>query len=297
MKKLLSTTLLAGSLAFSLNANTLDECVQAYKAGALDKAESLCTQAAKEDSKSFWANFWLFDTYISKGEYKKALAPAQKLEKLAKTLKEYSLAYGQQGVVYAYLGDKKQELRYKLKSLEANRKIGDRGEIGTSLHNLGTYYRGIGNLDEAKKQFTEALEYETDKSSLSNTYNSLSLLYSDQGDTQKTIENSQKAVQLAKDGGDFVSSAHFSVGLAAHYIDSARYDEAKPLLDSALQISRDRGARDVESYALKWLGILAARQGDKNNAKRYYIQALDIATATGDASAVTDIKAWLNQLN
>jgi tetratricopeptide (TPR) repeat protein len=296
MKKLLSATLLAGSLAFSLNANTLEECVQAYKAGALDMAEALCTKAAKEDSKSFWANFWLCKTYLDEGEYKKALAPAQKLEKLAKTLKEYSLAYGQQGVVYSYLGDKKQELKYQLKSLDADRKIGDRGEIGTSLHNLGSYYRGIGNFDEAKKQFTEALEYETGKVSLADTYNSLSILYSDQGDIQKATENSQKAVQLSKEGGDFVSSAHYSVGLAAKYINSARYDEAKPLLDSALQIAKDRGARSTESYAFKVLGFLAAKQGDKSSAKRYYMQALEIATATGNASAVADIKNLINEL-
>ena len=125
MKKLLTVTSLLTTLTLSLNADTLDECEVAYKAGNLDRAETLCTKATKEDAKSFWANLRLYHTYQGKGEYKKMLPIAQKLEKLAKTPQEYVIAYNQQGVAYGYLGDKKQELTYSIKALETNKKLGD----------------------------------------------------------------------------------------------------------------------------------------------------------------------------
>lgn len=84
------------------------------------------------------------------------------------------------------------------------------------------------------KYLNESLEYETDKVSLASTYNSLDVLYLSQGNTQKAIENFSKAVQMAKEGGDFVSSTHCSVGLANAYIDSGEHARAKQLLDDAL---------------------------------------------------------------
>jgi tetratricopeptide (TPR) repeat protein len=297
MKKLLSATLLAGSLALSLNASTLDECEQAYNAGAFDKAEASCIKASKEDSNSYMANYWLCRTYNSQGEFKKMLPVAQKLEKLAKTLEEYKVAYSYEGVACNALGDKKQALKYYLKNLEVNKKTGDRGDIGNSLHNLGEYYRGIGNSADALKYLTEALEYKTNKASLANTYNSLGILYGKQGDTEKSIAYYQKAAQYAKEGGDFVDSAHYSVGLGAEYGKLERYNEAKQQFDDALQIARDRGNKTLESYALRNLGNLALVQNDKTTAKRYLTQALEIAKATGNSFEVQKIESLLQQVN
>ncbi|MBW6489156.1 tetratricopeptide repeat protein [Sulfurimonas sp.] len=294
MKKTLTLVLALGSLA--LQASTLDECVAAYGAGALDKAQILCTQATKENPKSFDANYWLCETYIRSREYKKALPYAQKLEPLASSLDDYFFAYNKLGSIYSYLGDTNQELKYTQKSLEVTKKLGNKEQIGSVLHNLAVYYRNIHNLDEAKKYLLEALEYKTNKSSISNTYNVLAIIYDSQGDTKKAMESSQKAVDFAKEASNFAEYAHNSVTLAVRYINQANYEKAKTIFLDALKIAQDNGLKSKESYALYWLGVLSQRQGDKKSAKQYFTQALEIAKASGDASQVEDIQYSLNSL-
>ncbi|MFA5235141.1 MAG: tetratricopeptide repeat protein [Sulfurimonas sp.] len=294
MKKTLTLALTLGSL--TLQASTLDECVAANKAGALDKAQMLCTQATKENPKDFWANYWLCKTYIRSGEFKKALPYAQKLEQLASSLGDYNFAYNLLGVTYGYLGDKSQGLKYARKNLELTKKLGNKGEIGTTLNNLGVYYMKLNNLDEAKKHLLEALEYTTNKSIIARIYNTLSVVHYNQGDTQKAMEYSQKAVDFAKEAGDFADYALNSVTLAARYIDQANYEKAKTILLDALKIAQDNGLKRQESYALKYIGYLSQRQGDKKSAKQYYTQALEIAKTSGDTSTVEDIQSVLNNM-
>ena len=52
----------------------------------------------------------------------------------------------------------------------------------------------INNLEEAQKYFLEALEYITDKSEITNTYNSLAVLYSNLNNQEKRTRICQKAV-------------------------------------------------------------------------------------------------------
>lgn len=294
MKKTVAIALTLGSL--SLHAGILDECVAAYKAGALDKAQMLCTQATKQNPKDFYANAFLYKTYLDSGIFKKALPYAQKLEQLASKPDEYGFAYGNLSILYGYLGDKNQELKYAQKSLGVNKKLGNKDDIGTALHSLGKYYLNINNLDEAKKYFLEALEYKADKSSIASTYNALAVLHDNQGDSQKAMEYSQKAVDFAKEASDFTQYTLCSVTLASFYVNQSNYEKAKPILLDALKIAQDNGLTSQEGYALKYLGYLSEKQGDKKSAKQYYTQALDIAKASGNASEVKDIKYCLNNL-
>lgn len=294
MKKTVAIALTLGSL--SLHAGILDECFAAYKAGALDKAQMLCAQATKQNPKDFYANAFLYKTYLDSGKFKKALPYAQKLEQLASTLDEYGFAYGSLSILYGYLGDKNKELKYAQKSLEVKKKLGNKEDIGAALHSLGGYYLNINNLDEAKKYFLEALEYKTDKSSITSTYNALAVLHDNKGDSQKAIEYSQKAVDFAKEASDFKQYTICSVTLAGFYINQSNYEKAKSILLDALKIAQDNGLTSQEGYALKYLGYLLEKQGDKKSAKQYYTQALDIAKASGNASEIKDIQYSLNNL-
>lgn len=295
MKKSFILGLLLGGVSL-LNAATLDECIAAYKAGALEKAETLCTKATKENPKSYDANFFLMRTNYAIGNYKKALPYAQKLEQLSTSLDDYSLSYNFLGVIYSKLGDKKQELNYSLKNLEINKKQGNRNNIGISLSNLGSYYMKINNLEEAQKYFLEALEYITDKSEIANTYNSLAVLYSNLNNQEKELEYAKKAVISAKEASDFGKYSFYLSTLASAYISNQNYDLAKSSLFEALQIAQDKGLLTQQSYALKYLGVLSKRQDDKESARKYLNQALQISKSQGNVSEIEDITFLLNKL-
>lgn len=294
MKKSLILGLLLGTSI--LNATTLDECIAAYKAGALEKAEILCTKATKENPKSYDANFALVLTYNAIGNYKKALPYAQKMEQLSTSLDEYRLSYSYLGVIYGNLGDKKQQLKYSLKDLEICKKQGDKGSIGISLNNLGIYYLNMNNLEEAEKYFLQALEYKTDKSDIANTYNALSVLNTRLNNQEKELEYAKKAVLFTKEAGDFANYSFYLSTLASAYIDTQNYDLAKSSLIEALQIAQDKGLLSQQSYALKYLGVLSQKQNDVENAKKYFNQALQISKVQGNVSQIEDITAALNQL-
>lgn len=294
MKKSFILGLLLGTSI--LNATTLDECIAAYKAGALEKAETLCTKATKESPKIYDANFALVLTYYKIGNYKKALPYAQKMEELSISLNDYRISYNYLSLMYSYLGDKKQELKYNLKSLEVSKKQGNRDNIGISLHNVGSYYLGINDLDEAQKYFLEALEYTTDKSEIANTYNSLAVLNSNLNNQEKRVEYAKKAVLFAKETGNFANYSFYLVTLARGYIIDQNYDLAKSSFLEALQIAQDRGLLNEQSYALKSLGYLSQKLDDKENARKYYNQALQISKVQGNTREIEDITASLNQL-
>lgn len=295
MKKSLVVILTFGVLA--LQANILNECISAFQIRDLKKAQILCEEATKQNSEIFETNFWLSKTYLYSGEFIKAVSYAQKSENFASTIEEYYAIYNVSGVLYGYLGDKKKVLEYNQKSLKIAKEIGDKNIIGADLHNLGEYYRELNNLEEAKKYFFEALEYKTNKASISTTYNALSVLYINQGDNKKAIEYSEKAVTMSKEANDFEKYSMNSVTLASLYIGDSNYTLAESILLEALKIAQDKDLKRQEMYALKWLGVLSFKQGDKKNAKKYYTNALNIAKNIGYSLAIEDINTLINKLD
>jgi len=153
----------------------------------------------------------------------------------------------------------------------------------------------INNLEEAEKYYLEALEYKTNKSSISGTYNSLSVLNS-KNNQEKRLEYAKKAVTFAKEAGDFANYSHYLSTLASAYITNQNYDLAKSSLLEALQIAQDKELLSKQSYALKYLGVLSQKLDDKENARKYYNQALQISKSQGNAGQIEDITYLLNKL-
>lgn len=70
-----------------------------------------------------------------------------------------AMAYQNLGTLYNRLGEKEKELECKLKSLEINKKIGEKVYICIDLTNLGIYHQENGDLESARKLFEENLAH------------------------------------------------------------------------------------------------------------------------------------------
>lgn len=290
------TALFALGILSTLNANTLDECVSAYKAGALDKAETLCSKAVKENPKSFGTNFFLAKTYIDRGEYKKMLPFAQKLEKLAKTSDEYRHAYQLLGICYSSLGDKKEQLKYNQKELDIAMKSGNGENIASAQINIGAYYQNMEEYDKAISYYSEATKNATDKDTMATAYGNIGSVYYSQKKYNESNEMRQKALKLAEEAGKYLEVAYHSIGIGGTYTKLKDYENGEKYIRAGLEVIKREGVKDVEAYGLRSLGWLEYEKGNLQVAKKYALDALSLAKSVSYMVEIEEAEYLLEQI-
>ncbi len=297
MKSIFRLSMASLAFSLSLNAATLDECQSAYQAGAMDRAGALCARAAKENPKSYDANYFLALTYLKKGEYKKMLPVAQKLEKLAKTTEEYYYAYNLLGLCHGNLGNQKEELKYKQKELDMAIKSGNGENIAAAQSNIGMYHHyRLNDYDKALSYYLEATKNATKKASLSAVYNNISTVYQSQGKYNESIDAGLKALKLAEEAGQYLAAAYASINIGATYIKTKDYENSEKYIRAGLEIAKREGAKDIEASGIRSLGWLAYAKGDLNLAKKYALDALSLAKSIGSALEVQGAEYLLQQI-
>ncbi len=234
-------TLLALGILSTLNANTLDECKSAYKAGALDKAETLCSKAAKENPKSFYANYFLAKTYSDIGKYETMLPVAQKLEKLAKTSDNFFDAYNVLGLCYRGLGDEKELLKNYQKELDMAIKSGNSENIAFVQIDTGTYHYNMQNYDKAISYYSEAIKNTTKKDILATTYYRIGSAYYSQEKYNESIEARQKALRFAEEASKPLLVARYSIRIGATHIKLGDYKNGEKYIRAGLEVAKNIG--------------------------------------------------------
>ncbi len=162
------------------------------------------------------------------------------------------------------LGDYEQALRYGEMCLLYDEQHGTKADLSASLSNLAGVYSSAGKQDVAIEYLRRSIDIENE------------LIVSDTTHTAASL-----AIRKAMLGEVLVAkSKSVDDSLAADGV--AMLAEALRLTDEALQIERQLGRRTQEGMRLAQLANIYDALGQKERAKAYNRQALDIARETGN---------------
>ena len=176
------------------------------------------------------------------------------------------------------LGDYEQALRYGEMCLFYDEQHGTKADLSASLGNLAGIYSSAGKQDVAIEYLHRSIDIENELIASDTTHTAISLAI-------RKAMLGEVLVAKAKSEGD---------GLDADGV--AMLAEALRLTEEALQIERQLGRRVQEGMRLAQLANIYDVLGQKERAKAYNLQALDIARETGNRPSELIILLQDNQL-
>ena len=170
-------------------------------------------------------------------------------------------------------------------SLKVARRVGDRGNEGAALNNLGLALREVRRFDEAITVHQEALAICReigDRHGEGPALNNLGAALQDAGRFDEAITAHQDAAAILRETGDRhgEGSALGNLGLALREV--RRFGEAITALQEDLAICRGTGDRHGEGSALGNLGLALHEVGRLDEAITALQEALAICRETGD---------------
>jgi CHAT domain-containing protein/Tfp pilus assembly protein PilF len=230
--------------------------------------------------------------YLDQGEYLQAYmtlmrATGSQLDNIAQENRN-RIALGE---ALLYLGEYSKALEYLQR---AERTAGDRTDYGRTLNAIGEVYFELGQSQEAKKYYQEALRVRqgvSDRRGVLRTLNNL-------GRVEQALGNSQAALKLYSEALNLIDSFGYdrsrafvlnNLGLVA--LDLGLKNQAIKYLEQALGVTRNLPAGRVQT--LTSLGFFYRQQKEYDKAISYYQQAIDWARQNRDR--IGETKA-LNQL-
>ncbi|XP_068713280.1 tetratricopeptide repeat protein 28-like [Montipora foliosa] len=162
-------------------------------------------------------------------------------------------------------------LERHMKELSVARKEGDRQGEGLASFNLGRYYQGIADLNQAITNYREALAIFKEVGFRARERKA----YGNLGNAYDSLGNFKQAIDIAKEVGDRAGegAAYGNLGIA--YKNLGNFKQAIEYHHQRLRIAKEVGDRAAEGRAYCNLGN--AYQGLGN-----FKQAIDIAKEVGD---------------
>lgn len=220
---------------------------------------------------------------------------------------------GNIGTCQNTLGQTERAIEYFQQSLAISREVGDRRAEATSLANLGDSYLVLGQPAEAVKHYEEALALNREiknRAGEGAVLGSLCWYYCNTGEPARGIPYGEQALDIARDMGNRGAQVRDLNNLADAHLFDKNFDEAiryalesvkvaggmnNPAMNSgahgALALARlyagdltgARAAAEVALHhssptdnapVLTFLGVITVRQGDAEEARKAFTEAL-----------------------
>jgi predicted ATPase len=186
------------------------------------------------------------------------------------------------------------------RAVEVARAIGDRLREGRALRRLGWVAWAWRQLSEARRSLeasTAIFEEINQPAEAAITKHILSLVLGRQGlhDLEASRRVAEEALALSRQVGDKRQEANSQRRLAILLIAEKEFAKALQLAETALQVHRDLGDRLEESNALNVMGIILSRLERREEAERYFRQAVEVGEAIGTSWVVWNaIGNWMD---
>ena len=228
---------------------TIEEILNLYKSGKLNKAKKKIENCIKKFPKSFVLFNILGGVYADQDELEVAINHHKKsieinpdyaegynnlgiafqklglfeeaVKNFKKTLKlkpNFSLAYNNLGVALKSLNKLDEALVTSKKAVELNPKFAD------AHNNIGAILQDLGNYEEAYKFYNKAIKL---KSNYSEAYYNLGILQKKIGKIEECVENFQKAVKANPKNNRAYSNYLFNLNYLTKYDENYYIEEAK----------------------------------------------------------------------
>ncbi|HWD89776.1 MAG TPA: ATP-binding protein [Mucilaginibacter sp.] len=232
------------------------------------------------------------------GDYARAMEWAIKEEKTADAINDpYLLArcWLAMGSIYSNIGDQNKALVYFQKSLDANKKLGDKGLEFNLLNRIAERHRLTGRYKEAISSYRAALSKTTTPYDIELVESNMADAYLGLGDSQMAYKYGFKSLHEAQKINDIEGTEWIDGILARTYLERNMPDSAifyaqtgytNAVKTSTLEFKRDDSKALANAYVQK-----------KNFADAYKYQGLYVAYRDSMANSEITNKASLLQYN
>ncbi|HEY7340867.1 MAG TPA: tetratricopeptide repeat protein [Ktedonobacterales bacterium] len=176
-------------------------------------------------------------------------------------------------------------MRLRSWQLVACRVVGDRRDEGRILNNLGTLARRLGQPDEARRYYEQALAIRRevgDRAGEAVTLSNRGLLADGRGQKAEAKAYYEQALAIQQEIGARSGAGITLNNLGALADDLGQKEQARSYYEQALAILQEVGNRAGEGSTLNNLGELARSLGQLEQARDYYEQALAITREVGN---------------
>ncbi|BAY95711.1 MULTISPECIES: CHAT domain-containing protein [unclassified Tolypothrix] len=193
---------------------------------------------------------------------------------------QYPNGYQQQSLAVA--GDYSKAINYYNKSLEFNKKIGNKlGEVA-SLTGLGDAYLKKGDHGTAIRYISQSLDIAKKIGDIQGEASSLLVLGNislQTEDYKKAIDSFNQSLNIYRKIGNRKGEAQSQENLGNAYLKKGEYDKAVNLLQISLAITKKIGYRPGEASSLNNLGKALFLSGKFADAEKYLNQAIETLEA------------------
>ena len=172
-----------------------------------------------------------------------------------------------------------------MQELSVSRKEGNRQGEGLACFNLGRYYQGTADFNQAITNYTQALAIFKEigfRAGEGSAYGNLGNAYQSLGDFKQAIVYHNQDLSIAKEVGDRAGEGGAYGNLGNAYQSLGDYKQAIVYHNQDLSIAKEVGDRAGEGGAYGNLGNAYKNLGDFKQAIVYHNQHLSIAKEVGD---------------
>ncbi|MBI5426737.1 MAG: tetratricopeptide repeat protein [Nitrospinae bacterium] len=192
-----------------------------------------------------------------------------------------------------------ERIRWLEVALTASRKVQDAETEKNHLLNLGAEYSREGNLDRAIEFSQKALELckaQNDEETEMSIARQLGFTYSALGDNAKAVEFHQRELDLAKSLGNSRGEIMALGNLGSVHVKSGQTARALELFQRGLELAREWGDRRAEAQNLKSLADLKMESKEFPAAMEFHAQALEIFQKFKDRSAEGSVLSAMGRI-
>ncbi len=183
------------------------------------------------------------------------------------------------GRVDVRAGDDQAALDPLNKALSLAIQFDNQEQKGDVLAAMGLAYQDLNKLDDAMRNYQEALDIRKkvgNQKGIASTLGQIAQVQDTQGDFNGALASYKEAIEVDRKIGDKAGLALNLMNLGTLYHDHGKYDEALKFTGEALQLYRDTGDELNQAQCLNNIGSSHFNKGEYQDALTYFQQAYQI---------------------
>ncbi|MGB7553136.1 MAG: tetratricopeptide repeat protein, partial [Candidatus Korobacteraceae bacterium] len=183
------------------------------------------------------------------------------------------------GRVDILAGDPQSALDPLNKALSLAIQFDSQEQKGDVLAAMGVAYQDLAKLDDAMRNYQQALEIRKkvgNQSGVAKTLGQIAQVQDAQGDFNAALASYKEAIEVDRKIGDKGGLALNLMNLGTLYHDHGKYNEALSFTGQALELYRDTGDELNQAQSLNNIGSSHAYKGEYQDALTYFQQAYEI---------------------
>ena len=161
--------------------------------------------------------------------------------------------------------------------------------LAASLNNLGVIYNEQGDIPKALENYSKSLKTQEkigDKQGMASSLNNIGVIYYNQGNIQKALEYYSKSLKLSEEAGDKNEVATSLSSIGRIYQVQGEIPKALEYFSKSLKLFEETRNKTGIATSLIGAGVIYYSLGNISKALEYYRKSLKIREEIGDKSGI-----------